>query len=100
MGGRVHGMAQLGGLEGFVKGFGAEGSAMACATGGFIQFLICSLMGKFGGEKTGSLPIRMYLSSDQNFPPSTHFPSGINLQCLAANLAVAFPRMSWRAELA
>ena len=46
-GGKVH--ALLGGLEGFVKGFGAEGSARACATGGFIRFPFWSLMGNFEG---------------------------------------------------
>ena len=61
-------MAQLGGLEGFVKGFGAEGSTMVCAAGLFIRFPFCSLMGNFEGEKLGVLPILVYLSSDQNFP--------------------------------
>lgn len=62
----------VGRVEGFVKGFGAEGSAMACAAGGFIGFPICSLTGNFGEAKLGSLPILVHLSSDQNFfPPHT-----------------------------
>lgn len=44
-------MAPLGEREGFVKGFGAEGSATECATGGFIRFPFCSLMGNFGEGK-------------------------------------------------
>lgn len=61
-------MAQWGGLEGFVTGFGAEDSATLCATGGFIRFPFCSLMGNLRVGKLGSLPILVYLSSDQNFP--------------------------------
>lgn len=47
---RVHGMAQLGGLEGLIKDLQAEGSAMLCATGRFIGSPICSLLENLGGE--------------------------------------------------
>lgn len=64
-------MAQSGGLEGFIKDLGAEGAAMLCATGRFIAFPICFLLGNFWG-KAGSLRILLYLSGDQNLPPSRH----------------------------
>lgn len=100
IGGRAHGVARLGGLEGFVKGFGAEGSAMVCATGGFIRFSFRSPVGNSREVKIRISTVVVYLPSDQNFPFSARFPSGIILQCVAANLAVAFARMSWRAEFA
>lgn len=94
-------MAQSGGLEGFIKDLGAEGAAMLCATGRFIAFPICFLLGNFWG-KAGSLRILLDLSGDQNLPPppGTRFPGGINLHCPAANLAVAPVWMPWRAEFA
>lgn len=58
------------------------------------------LNGKLGG---GEIRISAHTGVPLQWPKlplSTHFPSGINLHCLAANLAVAFARMSWWAEFA